>query len=97
MDRFILRLIHREGMEQTTNKQIEGMVRRLEGLTGLQYQIGHAYGNHYTLERVVNKDGGVTDIVFAIGKRAFYDAIYAACKVLEDTITYDLEDKGAPK
>jgi hypothetical protein len=69
---------------RTTNKQIEGMVRRLERNTGMKYMIGTAYGNHYTLEREVNEKGGVTDVVFAIGKTNFYNAIYAACRIIED-------------
>jgi hypothetical protein len=66
-------------MNRITRKDIEAQVSNLEDLTGKKYHIGKAYGNHYTLE---SGDGG-TDIVYAEGKTNFYNAIYAAVRIIE--------------
>jgi hypothetical protein len=69
--------------ERTTDKDVEGMIKRLRLNTNLNLGVGHAYGNHYTLELRSSENTGISDIGFAIGKGNFYNLIYGANRIIE--------------
>ena len=68
---------------RTTDKDVDGMIKRLRLHTNLNLGIGHAYGNHYTLELHDSEHTGQSDIGFAIGKGNFYNLLYGMVKIVE--------------
>lgn len=72
-----------ENTSRITKKQLEGMLKRVRGNSGLNLSVGRAYGNQYTLELNSNKHTGVSDVVHAVGIREMYDSLYAIARTLE--------------